>query len=112
MMITQRQSKINRQLHKDLAEIIQNEARGLFQGALITVTKVNITSDLSLAKVYLSIFGKDMNEVIKLVESHSKDIRYQLGQRVKNQLRIVPELRFYADDSLDYLENIEKLLKE
>ena len=112
MMITQRQSKINRQLQKDLAEIFQKEAKGLFQGVLITVTKVQITPDLSLARVYLSIFGRDMKEVLETVEKHATELRYQLGLRVKNQLRIVPELRFYGDDSLDYLENIERLLKE
>ncbi len=78
---------------------------------MITVTKVSVTSDLSIARVYLSIFGKDPNKVVGQIASRSGEIRKQLGLRVKHQLRHVPDLQFYVDDSLDYIENIEKLLK-
>ena len=111
-METNRQKKISRQLQKDLGEILQQNGRDWFAGAMLTVTKVHITSDLSIAKVYISIFGKEAKEVIRLVEIHAREIRKQLGLRTKNQLRHIPELRFYIDDSLDYIENIEKLLKE
>ena len=111
-MESNRQKRIARLVQKDLGEIIQLEGRNWFPGAMVTVTKVHVTSDLSIAKAYLSIFGKDAQEVLKLVQIHTKDIRRLLGQRVKNQLRVVPELRFFIDDSLDYIENIERLLKE
>lgn len=111
-MESQRQQRISRQLQKDLGEIIQQEGRNWFSGAMITVTKVQVTSDLSLARVYLSIFGKPAEDVIKVIGGKSKEVRRLLGMRVKNQLRHVPELRFFVDDSLDYIENIDRLLKE
>lgn len=111
-MESNRQKRISRLLQKDLGEILQFEGRSWFAGALVTVTKVYVTSDLGIAKAYLSIFGKDAQEVLKQVETHSREIRRQLGLRAKNQLRHIPELRFFIDDSLDYIENIEKLLKE
>ncbi len=110
-MESNRQKRISRLLQKDLGEIFQIESKNFAPGAMITVTKVNVTSDLSLARVYLSIFGKDASEVINAVELQNKIIRKKLGDRIKNQLRKTPELRFFIDDSLDYLENIEKLLK-
>lgn len=111
-MESNRQKKISRLLQKDLGEILQQESRAWFPGAMITVTKVYVSSDLGLAKTYLSIFGKPAPETLKLVETHTKEIRHHLGLRVKNQLRHIPELRFFIDDSLDYIENIERLLKE
>jgi len=111
-METNRQKRITRLLQKDLGEILQVEGRGWFPGTLVTVTKVQITNDLSIAKVYLSIFGKNQSGVIGQVSARGKEIRGLLGIRIKNQLRIVPELRFFVDDSLDYLENIERLLKQ
>jgi len=111
-METNRQKRITRLLQKDLGEIFQVEGRGWFPGTLVTVTKVQITNDLSIAKVYLSIFGKNQSGVIGQVSARGKEIRGLLGIRIKNQLRIVPELRFFVDDSLDYLENIERLLKQ
>jgi len=112
VMESNRQKRISRLLQKDLGEILQVEGRSWFAGALVTVTKVYVTSDLSIARTYLSIFGKDAKEVLKQAEIHTKEIRRQLGLRAKNQLRHIPELRFFIDDSLDYIENIEKLLKE
>lgn len=112
IMESNRQKRISRLLQKDLGEIFQIEVSNLIPGVMITVTKVDVTADLSLARVYLSIFGKDASEVITLIQVHNKMIRKKLGDRIKNQLRKTPELRFYIDDSLDYLDNIEKLLKE
>ena len=111
-MESQRQERISRLLQKDLGEIIQLEGRNWFPGAMVTVTKVHVTSDLSIARVYLSIFGKPAEDVIKVIGRKSKEARRLLGMRVKNQLRHVPELRFFIDDSLDYIENIDRLLKE
>lgn len=112
-MESKRQLKVAKQLQKDLGEIFQEEARSTFGNALITVTKVNVTKDLSVAKVNLSLFTPtDKQELLKLIKSHSKEIRYKLGNKIKHQLRIVPQLLFYEDDSLDYIENIDNLLNE
>lgn len=110
-METTRQQKIGRLIQKELGEYFRFENRSLFGNSMITVTKVHVTKDLSIARVYLSLFGKgDKDSLMKEIQSHSKDIRYKLGVRTGKQLRIIPELEFYLDDSLDYIENIEKLL--
>ncbi len=111
-METNRQLRISRLIQKDLGEILQVSGRDWLPGAMVTVTKVYVTADLSIARVYLSIFGKDAAEVISLIDMKRNEIRRQLGMRVKNQLRHVPELRFFVDDSLDYIENLENLLKK
>jgi ribosome-binding factor A len=106
-----RQQKVARLIQKELGMIFQEQAKTLFSGKMITVTAVRMTPDLGLAKVYLSIFplkaGEDFLTVIK---EHVKMIRHELGNRIRFQLRIIPELMFYIDDSLDYYEKIEKLL--
>ena len=112
-METIRQERINNLLQKDLGEIFQVELRHVSRGAMITVTKVRVTPDLSVAKVYLSLFAAaDKEELLKNIRSHTKEIRGKLGNRIRNQLRVVPDLSFYIDDSLDYIENIDSLLKE
>lgn len=110
-METTRQQKISRMLEKELGEIFLLYAKKL-QGTLISVTGVKISPDLGIARTYLSIFPQDKKtEVMKAVEADAKTIRYDLGKRVRNQLRIIPELYFHLDESLDYLENIDNLLK-
>ncbi len=80
---------------------------------MITVTQVTITSDLSIARAYLSIYmAPDKDIVIGAVRANTKDIRFRLGQKIKNQLRVVPQLEFFIDDTLDYMENIDRLLKQ
>ncbi len=112
-METIRQERINNLLQKDLGEIFQIEMKHVSRGALITVTKVKVTPDLSLAKVYLSLFASaDKDELLKSIRSHTKEIRGKLGNKIRNQLRVVPNLSFYIDDSLDYIENIDNLLNE
>jgi ribosome-binding factor A len=111
-METTRQQKISRLVQKDLGMIFQTLGRSLFEGAMITVTKVNVTKDLSLAKIYLSLFTtRDKNTLLEKIRRHTRDIRRELGMREHNQLRIIPELQFFIDDSLDYIDNIDKLLK-
>jgi ribosome-binding factor A len=107
-----RQSKINKLVQKELAEIFRSEARNLFGGAFITVTIVRVSPDLGLAKIYLSIMGKNSKEVLKLVVDQTKVIRKLVGNKVGKQLRAIPELNFYIDDSLDYAMKIEELLKK
>ncbi len=108
-----RQERINNLIQKDLGEIFQREMNHVSHGAMITVTKVKVTPDLSLAKVYLSLFATDEKEaVLKSIKKHKSEIRGKLGSRIKNQLRSIPELIFYLDDSLDYIERIDELLSE
>ena len=110
IMKSQRQEKIARMLQKELGEIFMLYARKM-KGILISVTKVNITPDLSIAHISLSIFPSEKTtEVMEQIGIDAKTVRYDLGRRVKN-MRIVPELIFHIDDSLDYLENIDRLLK-
>ena len=91
----------------------QRISKEAFQGTLITVTKVKVTPDLMMARINLSVFGKIPKEqVIAYFESIKKEIRFELGRLVKNQLRSIPVLEFYIDDSLDYIENIDRLLKQ
>lgn len=112
-MDTTRQNKIARLIQKELAEIFQREGQNLFHGMLISVTKVRVSPDLSIARVHLSVYpsekGQEIISEIKLL--HAK-FRGMLGQKVGKQLRIVPQLDFFIDDSLDYIENIDRLLKE
>ena len=108
-----RQQKINRLLSKELSDIFRIEAQSVFSGAMITVTVVKVTKDMSIAKVYLSVFlAKNKEELILKVQENTREIRHKLAMRVKNQLRIVPDLEFFLDDSLDYIENIDHLLKQ
>jgi ribosome-binding factor A len=112
-MDTTRQNKIDRLLQKDLGEIFRLKSRALFEGAMITVTRVNSSKDLSFAKVYLSLFAtKDKKLLIEKVKTHSKEIKRELAARIKNQVRVIPELDYILDDSLDYIENIDRLLKK
>jgi len=107
-----RQNKIARLLQKELAEIFQKEGRNLFNGKLVTVTVVRVTPDLGIAKVYLSVYPlKENDDFSAIVNQSAKTIRNYLGKRIRHQLRVIPELSFYQDDSLDYIDNISKLLK-
>lgn len=107
-----RQQKIARQIQRDMSDIFSKEAAGLLCGAMVSVTLVRVSPDFSFAKVYLSIFPFEKHpQVMKSFEENNRQIRKALGTRVKHQLRIVPELAFYVDDSLEYIDNIDKLLK-
>lgn len=112
-MESKRQEKISKLLKKDLSDIFLRDSKSLYSGAMITVTKVSVTPDLAFAKTYLSIFapGADNLEILDRIKNNAKSTRHQLASRIKNQLRVVPELQFHIDDSLDYIENIENLLK-
>ena len=108
-----RQQKINRLLSKELSDIFRLEARNVYDGAMITVTSAKVTKDMSLARVYLSLFlANKKEEMILRIQENTREIRHKLAIRVKNQLRIVPDLEFFLDDSLDYIENIDNLLKQ
>lgn len=107
-----RLNKIDRLLQKELGDIFQKQTLAM-HGVLVSVTAVRVSPDLSVAKAYLSIFPSDKaDELIKAIRANTKSIRYDLGQRVRLQLRKIPDLTFFIDDSLDYIENIDKLLKQ
>jgi ribosome-binding factor A len=108
-----RQNKISRLIQKEMAEIFLRELKSDFYGLLLSVTVVRITSDLSLARCYLSIYPPDKSEeTITHIRQKIRSIRGLLGKKVAKQLRIIPELEFFIDDSLNYLEKIDRLLKE
>ncbi len=111
-MTSTRQYKVSRLLQKELGYIFQREGKQIFAGKMITVTGVRITPDLLQAKIYLSIYPAAEKALFsKTIEEHTQHIRHELGNRVRHQLRVVPELQFFLDDSLDYIENIDRLLK-
>ncbi|MEE1347981.1 MAG: 30S ribosome-binding factor RbfA [Bacteroidales bacterium] len=112
-MESTRQKKISRLLQKETAEMFQRELKELLLGAMLSVTNARVSSDLSVAKFYLSIFpDAKAQEVLDNINNAKVKVRFALGKRVGKQLRIIPELTFFLDDSLNYLENIDRLLDE
>ena len=107
-----RQNKIARLLQKELSLIFQQQTRAT-HGVMISVTRTKISPDLSICTAYLSVFPSEKGEeILSNINANSKQIRYELGTHVRNQMRIIPELRFFIDDSLDYIEHIDELLKK
>lgn len=107
-----RQNRIARLLQKELSLIFQSQTRAM-HGVMVSVIRCRVSPDLSICTAYLSIFPSEKSdELLKNVAANEKSIRYELGTRVRNQLRIIPELRFFVDDSLDYIERIDELLKK
>lgn len=108
-----RQLKVAKELQKDLAEIIRSKGMAMFGGAMVSVTEVRISPDLSVAKVYVSIFPSSKAEAaMQIIEDNARAIRGELGRLVAKQFRIVPELVFHLDTTLDYVEHIDELLKK
>jgi ribosome-binding factor A len=113
IMDTTRQKKIGRLLQKDFSDMFQKEIKAFALGSLVSVTVVRVTPDLGIARVYLSIFPAERkDEVFEHIKKHRSEIRFALGKRVGKQLRIIPDLEFYIDDSLDYIDNIDRLLND
>ena len=111
-METTRQNKISRLIQKELSEIFLLQTKSM-NGVLVSVSAVRISPDMSIARVYLSVFPSGgRQEIVKNSNDNMKSIRYELGARVRHQLRIIPELKFFVDDSLDYAERIDELLKK
>ena len=112
-METTRQQKIAKQIQKDMADIFQKEGATLVRGSLVTVTGVRVSPDFSYAKIYVSIFPFERSQELMERFSHQNwFLRRALGQRIRNQLKNIPEIQFFLDDSLEYIEHIEKALKE
>ena len=110
-METTRQQKIARLLQKELSEIFRVQTAKM-GGVLVSVSAVRVSPDLSIARAYLSIFPSERaNEIIESINHSARSVRYELAQRVRYQLRKTPELTFFIDDSLDYIQHIDSLLK-
>lgn len=107
-----RQNRIARLLQKELAEIFQGQTRSM-RGVMVSVTRTKVSPDLSICTAYLSIFPSEKAaELLENINKNEKSIRYELGTRIRHQVRIIPELRFFIDDSLDYIDRIDELLKK
>lgn len=110
-MESTRQSKIARLIQKELSEIFLLQAKSM-TGVLVSVTSVRVSPDLSIARAYISVFPSERGEeIVGNLNGNVRAIRYELGGRLRHQLRIIPELKFFIDDSLDYLGRIDELLK-
>ena len=108
-----RQQKIAKQIQKDVAGIIQREFSATLRGTLVTVTTVRVSVDLAYAKIYVSVFPFDRAEAtLNFLTEQNRTIRGQLGNLMRNQVKSIPELQFFIDDSLEYIENIDNLLNK
>jgi len=108
-----RQKKVSRLIQKEIAEMFLRKGIEYAPGKMISVTKVRVSPDLSFARIFISIFPSgNKEEVLEGITEHVHKIRFELGHKVRSQLRIVPELAFFIDDSLDYIDKIDKLLKK
>lgn len=106
-----RQNKISRLVQREMADILLQLNKSKYHGKLISVTIVRVTKDMSIARIYLSIYPSEFaNEILSEIQLNSKSIRGELGRRIGKNVRIIPELEFYIDDSLDYIEHIDNLL--
>lgn len=113
IMESKRQERVSRMLQRELGDLFQRYDLEVAKNIMITVTQVRITADLSIARVYLSVFPSEQgDEILKIVNQHRKNLRYFLGIRIRHQIKEIPDVYFYLDDSLDYIEHIDNLLKE
>ncbi len=111
-MESTRQAKISRLLQKEMSEIFRQQTAKT-HGVIVSVSAVRVSPDLSIARAYLSVFPSDKaQEIMESINASAKTVRYELAQKVRFQLRKVPELQFYLDDSLDYIANIDSLLEK
>jgi len=106
-----RQNKVSRLIQREMADILLKMNKSKYSGKLISVTIVRVTKDMGIARIYLSIFPSQFSqEILEDIQLHNKQIRGELGRKVGKSIRVIPELEFYIDDSLDYIDNIDKLL--
>ena len=109
-MESKRQQKFAGVIQKDLAEIFQREGMNFLPNTLVTITKVRVTPDLAIARVFLSFFNNSNTSLaLNTVKAHASEIRYKLGARIKNQARVVPQLEFFLDDTNTYVECMDQI---
>jgi ribosome-binding factor A len=109
-MESKRQQKFAGVIQQDLAAIFQREGMSLLPNTMITITKVRVTPDLALARVFLSFFNTANTQLaLNTIKAHASEIRYKLGARIKDQVRIIPQLEFFVDDTSDYVERMDKI---
>ena len=112
-MDSRRQLKISSQLQQEFSNILLREGRTLFGQAMVTITRVQVTSDLSIARFHLSIFNaEDKESVLETLKSHTPDLRRKLGEQMRFHLRKIPELQFFLDETLDHVFRMEEIFKE
>ncbi len=112
-MESKRQQKFAGVIQKDLAELFQREGGGFLPDTLVTITKVRVTPDLGIARIFLSFFNNaNASLALSTVKAHASEIRYKLGARIKDQVRVVPHLEFFLDDTNDYVERMEKIFEK
>jgi len=109
-MESKRQQKFAGVIQEDLAAIFQREGLNMMPNTLITITKVRVTPDLAIARVFLSFFNTNNAQLaLNTIKSHSSELRYKLGARIKDQVRIIPQLEFFIDDTSEYVERMDKI---
>jgi ribosome-binding factor A len=109
-MESKRQQKFAGVIQQDLAAIFQREGMGYLPNTLVTITKVRVTPDLAIARVFLSFFNNvNVQQSLQTVKSHASEIRYKLGARIKDQVRVIPQLEFFVDDTNEYVERMDKI---
>ena len=109
-METKRQQKFARVIQKELSETLQKEGWSFHGNSIVTITMVRMSPDLSIAKVYLSIFNAENNELLlNELRAKAREIRYKLGEKIRNQVRVIPNIDFFIDDSMEYVSKMEKL---
>ncbi len=112
-MESKRQQKFAGVIQQDLAEIFQREGMNFLPHTMVTITKVRVTPDLAIARVFLSFFNSvDAAASLSAVKAHASEIRYKLGAKIKNQVRVVPQLEFFVDDTNDYVEKMDQLFDQ
>lgn len=112
-MASIRQEKFSRLLQRDLSMILQQRTHSYFEGKMVIVNDVEVSPDLGYAKVYLGFINQNERDyLLGLVQMHAKEIRHELAQKIRNEVRKIPELTFYIDDTLDQAMKMEKLLQE
>ena len=109
-MESNRQQKFAGVIQEDLAAILQREGANYLPNTMVTITKVRVTPDLAIARVFLSFFSNNNNQLaLQTIKQHSSEIRYKLGSRIKDQVRVIPQLEFFIDDTSEYVDRMDKI---
>ncbi|WP_183562061.1 30S ribosome-binding factor RbfA [Mucilaginibacter sp. SP1R1] len=112
-MESKRQQKFAGVIQQDLAAIFQREGMNYLPNTMVTITKVRVTPDLAIARIFLSFFGNNnLQLALQTIKSHASEIRYKLGSRIKDQVRIIPQLEFFVDDTSEYVERMDKIFEK